>query len=265
MSLRFGIATSDRVDIGTGTTLQSLSKRTILLWVYPTAFTGGAGLWNKTDNANGQNRIAVNDTIGNIRVNRGLLTPTSAINYVTNNQPLRLYAWNCLAVTLFDVGTPKRCAIYIGDLLQPFRECTYGTATEGAGTTFNADTTTAPMIFGNVNVTGGYAAAFTGLIASGMVWNRILTFGELLRQQYAPNPHDFGCIAAFRFGYNAIGVQPDLSGNTNNGTITGAKMAFDPVSVRPRDFWRFVTPPVVIAPTLMPWRLQGQMGGLIAQ
>jgi len=260
MSLQFGIATSDRVDVGTGATIQSLAQKTVLAWVFPTALVGG--IWSKTNNAGVQNRMAVQDTVGNIRV---LHATTVAGSYITNNAPIVKNKWNCVASSCTDVPATGRIHIYCGDIYTQLKECTYSSATDGSGT-FGVDTTTNPMAWGNI-LSAAWQNAFNGYIYLGILWNRVLQLDELRTHQFRPNPKSLGCVLMTMLGANALGVQPDLSGNGNNGTITGARMAVNPVFTVPwsTQIKHMINAPAVPPPILMPWQLQGQMGGLIAQ
>ena len=70
---------------------------------------------------------------------------------------------------------------------------------------------------------------FIGRIAVTLLWNRALTLGELIDQQY--NPHaTSGCVGYWWL--HGTGTQPDLSGNANTGTVTGCAVA-DHVPLRP--------------------------------
>jgi hypothetical protein len=63
-----------------------------------------------------------------------------------------------------------------------------------------------------------------GRLAWLAIWNRQLSYNELLAQQY--NPHvTQGCVLFCHYGLYNLGTQLDLSGAGNHGQVTGATVA----------------------------------------
>lgn len=208
MSLIFGGATTDVVSVAAHASLNNLATKTVLLWVYVTTLTTNRAYWGK----NTGNFFNHSGSTGNIRV--GADRSSGDSNYITNNTPVALNTWTCVAFTYDNAATPP-IHIYTGTVL-PLVEATYGTATDGSGSVVN-DSGSA-MLWGNRSAID---AAIQGRIAVGMMWNRVLTLGELRAQQF--NPHmTAGCVDFKIFGFNGVDTQPDYSGNLNAGTVTGA-------------------------------------------
>lgn len=138
-------------------------------------------------------------------------------NYITDNGFLVANVWQCAAWT-FDssAGAGEQCNIYVGDEDTPLVEATYASTNDPAGT---VEPTSGNLRFGR-DTNGIFP--FEGDIHSIMIWpGTILTLAELQVMQKVFRPKVAGCeIYSFygRGGANAL----DLSGQGNNGTVTGA-------------------------------------------
>ena len=63
-----------------------------------------------------------------------------------------------------------------------------------------------------------------GRVSRVMVFNADLSLGDIRLQQW--NPHNTSnCVLWVEYGYNGVGTQIDLSGNQNDGTLTGLTQA----------------------------------------
>lgn len=215
MSLVFGAATSDRIDVADAASLQTLTTFTILQWAYVTTLTSGRMTARKgTAVSNGWN-IGLSGTTGNIRARVGCLTTVSDL--ITNTTPFAtLGKWVCMAYTW--AGTGVAAHLYFGDLVLPMVEATYGTNTNGSGAQ-QSDTGLAVAI-GN---SPGATVAWQGGIGLTALYNRVLTLTETESWRQRPTVamgavlfHDYDNPAS------ATGAQFDLSRTKNTGTVTGA-------------------------------------------
>lgn len=64
---------------------------------------------------------------------------------------------------------------------------------------------------------------FDGDIAFAAIWNRKLTLGEIIQQQFRPTPTS-GCVAMWFPGWQGTGTQRDYTGRGNNGSVTAASI-----------------------------------------
>jgi len=261
MALKFNIATSDRVLVAGAASINDLAAFTVVVWAHHDSFVLSRIFWAK--GTTGQKRFGTSGgTLGQL---------VMTVNYVTNNfnTPTTTFAvapWNFIA-GIYDGVIQNR--IFQGTLTSPPYECAYGTvATNGTGGA--ASEAGGQACWGNRT---GSNVAFPGSLAMGAVWNRALTRSELhhiwRESQIRPFVNTIpGCVEYHRFGVPPpTATVPDLSGNSNVGTITGATITADPVFTQPwsTQLKHMINAPAVPPPTLRPWQFQGQMGGLIAQ
>lgn len=216
MSLLFGGATSDRVNFGSGASLDDMTAWTWILWMYPTSDTGnqsfiGKGTGADVGRKNLERRAAdVNDySFFAFRSGVDALAETTGVN-----RPLN--AWKYVAMGYDDSDGPR---IYHGDLSTLAVEASYTTRTVGTGV-IDADASL-DLFVGNNK---GLVDAFVGRIAVVQVFNANIGLGRIRQQQFQPhNTED--CRLLCHLGYNGTGTQYDLSGYGNHGTVTGATQA----------------------------------------
>ncbi len=220
MALTFGAATSDRVACGSNAVLDNLNPLTILAWVYPTTLTAGRFICNKGTGLHTQNGFPLSGTGGDIEYIRGRAT-TDADRW-TNSTPLAtLNKWYCVAATFDSTQTPNS-HIYTGTLTTMMAEATYNASSaDGSGAVF--DDSANNFVIGNKNA-ASFNSAFQGRLAVLAYFNRVLTLGEIKSWQFNPRKLS-GCVGFWILGFNGTGNQPDLSGNFNAGTVTGAAVS----------------------------------------
>lgn len=225
-SLYFTRAEFDCVDAGTGTSLDNLDPFTIIAWVKRTdSFVSGSRIFGKGNTAGVQEtQFAMSSGAGNVRVIRVRTTNTQ---YVTNDTPLSGTGWVFMAATFDSSNAAGEIVnIYHGDRTTSAVESTYGTTTNGAGALTSDGIYNA--IIGN-SICNSSDSVFGGLIHGIMVFNRELTLGEIIAQQFTPHA-ETGLVLSIPLGYYGTGTQADYSGNLNQGTITGATQA-DPAPI----------------------------------
>lgn len=236
MALTFGAASTHRVNHGSNSVIDDLNPLTLIMWVYCTTRTSGRYIFNK--GANPAKNLLLSGGTGNIEwvVDRA----TTDADYITSDTPLTANVWTYIAITFDSAATPSS-RIYTGKRATAAVESTYGTSTSGSGSV-TSDAANS-FIVGN---SSGLNAAFQGSIADVRYFNRALTLGECIDQQF--NPHmDSGCKLYCVYGFNGTGTQPDWSGNANSGAVTGATLAVvhPPVAYFPlHDGMPMIAPPV---------------------
>lgn len=125
--LRFGTATSDRVEVPSSTLHESLTQSTVLMIVRPTTLTSGRRLYQKevglTDWAS-----ELSGTTGNLDCYHGFATGYT--QRITSDTPLgRLNRWVQLAVSLRGAND---MSVYHGPIGAALVESTYGAQTNTA-------------------------------------------------------------------------------------------------------------------------------------
>ena len=211
MSLTFGAATSDRVNHGTG--FANLAAFTAWCWVYPTTITNGRRfLGNIGGGAFAGWDLSFTGAGGALlwEINRAT-TPSST----KTSTALTTNSWWFLAATIdMAAGTVGR--VFVGSLSAAVAEAGYSSNTNGSGA--QKDDSANALIVGNIP---GATSAIQGHIACAGVVNRVLTLGEMEQLQYRPRKLP-GTLLLCNYGWNGTGTQRDLSGNGNDGTVTGA-------------------------------------------
>ncbi len=217
MALDFAGSATDRVDHGSGVTLDDLNPFTFIEWVYPQAAVN-ARVIGFTKDSGSQKTLAYSGTGGH--VNAFVPRATTDSNYITNSGGLTINAWNLLAwVFNTGAGAGEVTNIYIGSLTTPAAEAGYGTAIDGEG----AVTSDAAVSF----ILGNRAAASRSgdaIFAVATYCNAALTLAQIQSWQFRPRKLASSVLFC-HYGFNGTGTQPDLSGNGNNGTVTGAVVA----------------------------------------
>lgn len=217
MSLFFdGSAGTYYVDCGSGASLDDLGTVTFLAWIKPTDVTvlsafigkhdGASNGWFARIRSGGQFQIARNRA-------------TTAMSTTTTDAGLANGVWSCIGGVLDVTGGAVKA--YTGNLTALMVE-NAGTQTVGSGA-INTDASN-PLVLGNRSTLSGGWDGSIGVVA---VFNRVLTLEEMRSWQFNPRMLP-GCVGLWMLGDNGTGTQPDLSGNGNNGTVTGATQSDNP-------------------------------------
>lgn len=219
-----GAVNTDLVDIGGGASITDLDPFTLLWWGNVNTLTNQRVLYRKFGGV-GLKLWRLSGTTGDVQM--FVTRATTSTSYITNNTPLAtLNSWVFLAASYSSAASAGQVVnIYKGDLVLPATECTYGTATDGSGST-TADAT------GNGAIGGGIAQ--TQSIQSTMsrfaICNRELSLNEVrlfqrwMLEWMRERVGYPGLVAAHALGANGLGLQSDLTGNKNDGTITGSSI-----------------------------------------
>lgn len=219
MALTFGGATTDRVDCGHTSPINDLTTFTILAWVFVTTRTSGRSFFTKGNTGGaGVVTFSLSGTSGAIQST--ISQSTSPTVFISSSTPVATNTWTYVAAT-YDVGASPRQHIYSGTLTAEATEVTYSSSADGSGTK-TAEGAVNGLVWGNnLNGASAYARALQGKMARCQYYNRVLTLGEILVQQFRAKPTN-GCVNYLELGFNGTSTQPDWSGNNTNGTVTGA-------------------------------------------
>ena len=212
MAITFGGATSDRLTLQVQSASNNLNPFTWTFWAFCTTRNSSRVIIAK--NSTSQKMARLNGSTGNVELLVG--RATTGADYITSDTPLAANTWKYFAFT-FDstAAAGSLIHIYSGSLTSSIVESTYGTKTDGSGAV-STDSSQGFVIGNN----SGALSAFQGRIANFSVWNRILTTGELIDQQF--NPHmETGCVLFTPLFDTSLLV--DYSGHliASNFTLTG--------------------------------------------
>lgn len=217
MSLLFGGAASDRVNVGSGTVLDNVNQGTLIALAYPTG-SGNGRFYQKGVTGQGPLFFSYGASL-EIARNRAT-TASDALSLVSNFSAHALNQWNWYAGVWNTGGANGDQKLYVGTLTTPFAEpSAYGTQTVGSGA--EGDNSAVDAIIGN---NSNAALAFPGRIACVIHYNVALTLGQLRAVQFGDAVLP-GRVGYWELGWNGTGTQPDYSGNGNAGTVTGATVA----------------------------------------
>jgi hypothetical protein len=226
-SLKLGAATSDRIVVASAASITTLDPWAMLILLKPTGALAGKAIATKGSGAGNNRRVnlATGGTTGNLET---ILDRTSDLTY-TSDPFIRLNRWSWVGATF----SSTRAA---GDIVRFYglgewnpngriRRIHTATAVEGSGS-FQSDAGV-DLPIGNNSASNN---AFAGNIAMFLLFNRSLEANELEAVRRNPFQRWPGAVVQIALGNTGTGTQLDRSGNSNNGTITGATLAAGPAS-----------------------------------
>lgn len=244
MSLTFGAASSDVVSVAAASSINTLTSKSVCVWFYPTTVSDAQRIIAKglDGSFNGWDLSFQPDGTLNWYTNRA-----TSNSHVGTSTVITASKWWFCAATYQESGTTAQ--IYLGDLSLPATE---HTASYQAGSGATASDSAMALTIGN-NVSA--AVPFLGRIYVTSLLNRVITLGEIRRLQEAtrpkaePNLREIvvpGTVMLIYPGANGTKAQPDMSGNRNHGTVTGATVSMDPPLLLYRDGLRTRRPQVFV-------------------
>ena len=194
---------NDDVNVSNDSKLQITGNQTIEMWVYPKTYgTSSKYLYNKARGGEGSILTVIT---GQVRYNYG----TSGTNYAPyqdfiSSGTLNLNQWNHIAAVRDTVNMKLKW--YLNGVLDREIDALYSSA---------AKSTSA------VNIGGPIGTCFNGNIDEIRVWNRVLTYDEIIDKMYKQlNVEDEnGLVAYWRMNEATGTTTSDYSGNNLNGTI----------------------------------------------
>lgn len=208
--LRFGSATSTRIELPITTELDDLHTLSVLMWVLPTTLTNGRFLWDK---GNGTKFWQLNGTTGSI--NWFVTNAGGGSQILTAAGTMSLNRWCFLAGTYASADKTPR--FYRGRLRYAAQEDTTA-PTVGSGAE-NSEAGSAHFIGNGATVN----VSFQGAIAAFALFNRQLSLKEIRDWQFQPR-YMAGCKVFMIPGYDGTLQKVENFGAVDvRGTITGAK------------------------------------------
>lgn len=227
MALDFNGGTTHKVNIGSSSLLDDILGTsslaggvTIAAW-FKISIISAKCIFQKGVPAVDSTQLTLNpDGSGrfSIQYNRA----TSIIDVratATNFAAYAVNKWLFLAGVI-DMAGASSSGLYMGDLVTPAgAPASYAARTLGSGA--HVSDAGLPAIIGNKSNDGGN---LPGPIAWVAVWKRALSFQEILEQQWRRHVSQ-DCVYFAEFGFNGAGTQPDWSGNSHAGTVTGTTVA----------------------------------------
>lgn len=223
MALEFTGGDADRVDCGSGATLDDITAGTVLMWVYMDGFgsqfrwfmkkNGGSdfvGYWEMSHSGAGALNFVIDYN-------------TTDLEIVSSDGDLGTGKWIFIGASFDASSTNTNQKLWIGDLTTSAAEPgAYATQQASSGTIVSNASGT--LKWGNRN---GADRSIDGRIAWAAIWSgTTMTQAQVRAQQFSPHiTADGNCVIFMHLGYNGTGTQPDWSGNSNAGTVTGATVA----------------------------------------
>lgn len=223
MALLFGAATTDRVNHGSNAVLDNIGRAaagmTVWLWL------------RRTSDGNNQH-IITKDGAGvtgfNLSVTNtgGEGSPRFIVWHDVTHADYRAVPALPLDTDVFLAATflasaAQDISIYAGSLTATVAELSYNATQNAAGTA--KEDATIDLYVGNLP--RSTTLPFKGRISRVGIVNRALTLGELRTIQFASLRQCNISGTILLCDYHGTGTQPDLSGEVNNGTVTGASIA----------------------------------------
>lgn len=242
MSYRFGVGAADRVNLGSGATLDNPADVTVAALVYPTA-TGLAGGIMAKGTAAGANRRSLEFANGGAGTNANsflftvdLSTTDSTVNSGTGTVLFRRWQW--IVATYND--TSKVSTLYHG--LFGGKLSVLATGSAGSGSTGDNSA--------NDQFYGVFGAGTSGSVAhladkAFMCKNVALSLAEAQAATDRPDLSVRGRTLHVEFGAFSSSYVPDLSGNGNHGTVVGATWSRETATPFRRDSRIAFEPPAV--------------------
>jgi hypothetical protein len=230
MSLYFGNATSDRVNVASGSTLDNINKGTLLVCCNPNATDQSGRFWSKgaSVSAGGTGHYCAQTPAASGRFELAIARATSALVASCNVSAASTFAagkFSFVGFTWDSAGAASDQRIYHADFATAFAEVSsYFSQALGSGTV--GDDSADDGYLGNF-VTAN--AGFPGHIAPIALWkNVILTTTQMDAWKCDPEMLIGGESGSWWLGDNGTGTVEDHSGNGNHGTVTGATYSADP-------------------------------------
>lgn len=218
-SLRFGTATSDRIDCGNPAILTDVPTATICTWVYNTATATNQRLWSKGIIAN-LHHLRLQSSAFSIVILRP--TPLVATSAASNFAAYALNRWIFVVAQYNTVGSATDQKLYIGDEHSaPAEPSSYSAQTEGSGTV----ATDAGANFCIGNVAASTTVSWVGSYAFFGMWPRLLSYAEIVQQwsQFLNPSAVIDTMDAISYVFPQAGPTAlDYSGYGNHGLVTGA-------------------------------------------
>ena len=246
MSLSFTRLSTDHVDHGSNASLDTLGAGVYMMWM----FSGASAdvdwqLFEKNESAT---KSALNpDFNWGAEIGRDSVDLLVRAN-IGNFASYGAAKWLFLAFAFDRTGADGDQKLLMGDLTTAATEpSTYSTQTVGSGN-FVADAS-------NSLIVGNQAAGNRGVedsIASLHLCNVLLTNAQIRAQQFRFRKL-LSSVILCEYGWNGTNLQPDWSGNGNNGTVTGATVS-DHVPLGPLfGFDTSLTSTVAAVPVDLSW------------
>lgn len=226
-------ATGDLVSVASSSSIDNMTAFTILTWVYPDATSEEGRIAQKGTAAPPPWRLEWRPDIATPRMFFARQRATTANIISANFSTFPVYAknkWLYVAAVTNSAGANGDQHFFMGDGTTMAAEASsYNVQTVGSGT----PVTEAGNNLGiGGNPAGGSVTEWNGNMAWIGIWNRALTLSEIHDQQFSPHITS-GNVLFMYLGFNDTGTQIDLSGNGNNGTVTGATASSNgpPISI----------------------------------
>ena len=215
MSLDSPGGNTDKIDHGSDASLDTMSAGTVLIWCEIDVLGGFEALYSKIIVGTG----LVVALMHRGDIGSGQLEMTVAMTGATHSAISASSTITTGFNFLGGVWQPggDNAKVYRGS---PTSLVTDATNTSAAGSGTQQSDSLGSACVWNWPESGFDTNSPNGRASRCMIFNTILTLGEIQAQQRRPQNRS-DCVLFVEYGYNAAGTQPDWSGNGNAGTVTG--------------------------------------------
>lgn len=223
MALHFADSSTDRVECGNSSELNDIAAGTIIVWHLPDGQGNDEGWAAKISGGDGWDWSAPADTDA-MRFILRRIGGNINVNSTNSTQVIATGVWNYNAVAWDINGADADQKLFYGRLNVAVTEAdNYTFQSVGSGAVYSD----AASNFTIANIPGGGGASFDGKIALLAVWDKQLTLAQIEAQRHMLDKaiESANCVGFWNLGLYGTGVQPDWSGNGNNGTVTGATVS----------------------------------------
>jgi hypothetical protein len=207
-------ASGNYVDVGNAAILNDNTEGSVCGWIYPTTVANAfRNVMGKSTTGGGW-ELAKLGADGTRLIFLHYRTTTN-LNVRTTTGQLAANTWHFFGVS-WDLNTSGNCRSCIGRL-NALAADTTDLVSGGAGAA-NTDAGINLRLMANAIGTAGWP----GRVARLQLFDRVLSLAEFQALQFGAYQNPTGLIGAWEMGFGGLSSLPDLSGNGNNGSFTGA-------------------------------------------
>lgn len=217
--LVWGGAATDKVSVAPAASINDLTTFTALVMEYPTTLSNSRDLISKYRGASNEGWDFSNGPADGTLLYTEVSRATTDSQYRSSSRNRSVNNWYCTVVTV-DQGATPVSHHYVGAYNAALGEPTYSTANAGSGA-FQTDNARS-LFIGNRDVASP-ATSYQGVLAIVALYNRVLSGAEIEQWRTRPSRSiGSGCVMFIIIGNDgSTGTQVDLSGNGNDGTVSG--------------------------------------------
>lgn len=215
---------SERVDCGSAAMLDDLATFSMIAWAYPTGTSHAANRQMVFKGSSSSRFLALSSAGAGSFVIFSSYSTTSGTAR-SSNSTYSANAWQVFAGTMDAPGGGTPHLYYSSGPTSALAEPSYAAGPTSPVGTIGSDASD-NLLLGNANT---FNRGFPGILGIAAIFNAVLSLANLeaIRQSPRFALTFSSCLGLWKLGEDGTGTQHDLTGNGNNGTVTGATAATD--------------------------------------